>query len=203
MSDKPAPDEPMERAGSLVRLREATLDDADVVDARARDPVMIGEFNDFGLPKPKPLAENLADGKRMVAPDRGTLLVVRLDDGAIIGDIGWHTVSYGPNEGSRALNIGVSLVPDARGRGYGTEAQRLLAELLFELFDIERVEASTDVDNVAEQRSLEKAGFTREGVLRRAQYRAGAHHDLVGYSIVRSDVTPSERGANLRGSGRE
>ena len=63
-----APDEPMERAGSLVRLREATLDDAEVVDARARDPAMIGEFNDFGLGKPKPLAENLANGKRMVGP---------------------------------------------------------------------------------------------------------------------------------------
>jgi RimJ/RimL family protein N-acetyltransferase len=51
--------------------------------------------------------------------------------------------------------------------------------------DIERIEASTDVENIAEQRSLEKAGFTREGILRRAQWRAGAHHDLVSYSILR------------------
>ena len=182
----------MERAGSLVRLREATLDDAEVVDARARDPALIGEFNDFGLGKPTPLAENLAHGQRMVGPDRGTLLVVRIDDDVVIGDIGWHTVSYGPTAGSRALNIGVSLDPEARGHGYGTEAQRLLAELLFACFKIERVEASTDVDNLAEQRSLEKAGFTREGVIRRAQSRAGTQHDLVGYSIVRSDVTPSE-----------
>jgi RimJ/RimL family protein N-acetyltransferase len=95
---------------------------------------------------------------------------------------------YGPNEASRALNIGLSLIPDARGRGYGTEAQRLIAELLFRLFDIQRVEASTDIDNVAEQRSLEKAGFTREGVLRRAQSRAGGYHDLVSYSILREDL---------------
>jgi RimJ/RimL family protein N-acetyltransferase len=60
--------------------------------------------------------------------------------------------------------------------------------LLFRLFDIERVEASTDVDNVAEQRSLEKAGYTREGIIRRAQWRAGAYHDLVGYSILREDL---------------
>ena len=51
-----------------------------------------------------------------------------------------------------------------------------------------RVEASTDVTNLAEQRALEKAGFTREGVLRGAQHRAdGVHHDLVGYAILRTD----------------
>ena len=63
-----------------------------------------------------------------------------------------------------------------------------MAQLLFRLFDIERVEASTDVENIAEQRSLEKAGFTREGVQRRAQFRAGAYHDLVSYSILREDL---------------
>jgi RimJ/RimL family protein N-acetyltransferase len=178
---------PVTRENERVRLREATLADAAVVDARAGYTVLHGEYNDFGMPKPPALAENLADGKRMVRPDRGALLVVRIDDDAIVGDIAWHTVSYGPNSESRALNIGLALIRDARGKGYGTEAQRLIAELLIDLFDIERVEASTDVENVAEQRSLE-AGFTREGVLRRAQFRAGTFHDLVGYSILRSDL---------------
>jgi RimJ/RimL family protein N-acetyltransferase len=176
------------REGRSVRLREATLADAALLDARDVDPEMRGEFNDLGQPPPKPLAERLADGKRMVSLERGRLLVERIEDGAVIGDVTWHPVMYGPNEQSRALNIGVALYPDARGQGFGTEAQRLLAELLLEEFAVERVEASTDVDNVAEQRSLEKAGFTREGVVRRAQYRAGAYHDLVGYSFVREDL---------------
>lgn len=183
-----APERPVERVGQRILLREPTLEDAPVVDAWRGDPDMLGEFNDFGLPPGKPLAENLAHGKRMVGPERGQLLVVRRSDGVPIGDVSWHTVSYGPGERSRALNMGVALIPDGRGQGFGTEAQRLLVEVLFELYDIERIEASTDVDNVAEQRSLEKAGFTREGVLRRAQFRAGAHHDLVSYSIVRQDL---------------
>lgn len=179
---------PISVEGPTIRLREATLDDAETVDARAGLPEFIGEFNDFELPPPKRLAENLAGGKRMVSPEKGQLLIERLADGAIIGDVGWHRVTYGPNEASGALNIGVSLIPEARGRGHGTEAQRLMAELLFGCFDVERVEAATDVDNVAEQRSLEKAGYTREGILRRAQYRRGAHHDLVSYSILREDL---------------
>lgn len=187
------PDEPIGRVGARVRLREATLEDAAIVDARDGDPAMAGEFNDFERPPPTPLAERLADGGRLVAPDRGRLFVERLADGALIGDVTWHPSAHGPNERSRVPNIGVALVPDARGHGFGSEAQRLLAELLFELFDIERVEASTDVDNVAEQRSLERAGFTREGVLRRAQYRAGAFHDLVLYAVVRGDLAGGGR----------
>ena len=136
----------------------------------------------------QPLADNLAERGRLVSFEKGQLLIERRRDGELIGDVSWHAVSYGPGDRSKALNIGLSLIPEARGHGYGTEAQRLLAELLFRLFDIERIEASTDVDNVAEQRSLEKAGFTREGILRRAQWRAGAHHDLVGYSILREDL---------------
>ena len=182
------PRDPIGREGRSVRLREATQADAAELDARDADPAMRGEFNDLGQPAAKPLSEQLANGKRMVSPERGRLLIERIDDGVVIGDVSWHPVQYGPNEQSRALNIGVAIYPDARGRGFGTEAQRLLAELLLESFAIERVEASTDVDNVAEQRSLDKAGFTREGVVRRAQYRAGAHHDLVGYSFVRDDL---------------
>lgn len=182
------PQEPIGREGRTVRLREATLADAAEIDERDADPTMRGEFNDLGQPPVKPLAEQLANGKRMVSPERGRLLIERIDDGSVIGDVSWHPVTYGPNEQSRALNIGVALDPDARGHGFGAEAQRLLAELLLDQFEVERIEASTDIDNVAEQRSLGKAGFTREGVVRRAQFRAGRYHDLVGYSFVREDL---------------
>ena len=50
-----------------------------------------------------------------------------------------------------------------------------------------RVEASTDITNSAELRALEKAGFTREGVLRKAQWRNGDWHDLVVYSKLRGE----------------
>jgi RimJ/RimL family protein N-acetyltransferase len=122
-------------------------------------------------------------------PDLGRLVVEH--DGVPVGDVSWHSVWYGPNNASRAYNIGISLAPAARGRGIGSRAQRLLAERLFATTDVDRVEASTDVENVAEQRSLERAGFVREGVLRSAQSRADGRHDLVVYSLIRSDLDAS------------
>jgi RimJ/RimL family protein N-acetyltransferase len=44
------------------------------------------------------------------------------------------------------------------------------------------------VANIAEQRALEWAGFTREGVLRGACFRAGAWRDMVMYSVLRAEV---------------
>ncbi len=84
--------------------------------------------------------------------------------------------------------IGIALAPEARGRGYGTQAHRLLVAYLFAHTLVNRVEALTETGNIAEQRALEKAGFTREGVLRGIAFRAGRWVDGVIYSILRSEV---------------
>jgi RimJ/RimL family protein N-acetyltransferase len=172
-------------AGLRVRLRDVTLADAELLDAwnAGRE---VGGFNDFGPRDPTP-REPLLNGP--LRNDRnGTLIIELNDDSTPIGTVGWRKVTvYGPSPWSDAWQIGIELIPDARGKGYGGEAQRLLADWLLATFEISRVEASTDVENVAEQRSLEKAGFIREGVARQSQYRSGAYHDLVYYSRLRSD----------------
>jgi RimJ/RimL family protein N-acetyltransferase len=176
----------MSERPSRVRLRDVTLEDADMLDEWARAAHGDGGFNDL-LDHPR-LTDRIA---LTVGPLRHEvnrrLLVERTDDRATIGTVGWHQVRYGPNVESAAWNIGIELIPSARGQGYGSEAQRLLAVYLFATTGMSRVEASTDVDNVAEQRALEKAGYRREGVTRGAQFRAGSYHDLVTYAILRGE----------------
>jgi len=171
--------------GQRVLLRDVTLDDADLLDEWNRDRE-VGGFNDFGPRDPiprEPLAEGPLRNER-----NGSLIIALLESGEPIGTVGWRRVLvYGPSPYSDAWQIGIELLTHARGKGLGTEAQRLLAEYLFAATDLNRVEASTDIENVAEQRSLEKAGYTREGVARASQFRGGAYHDLVYYSRLRSD----------------
>jgi RimJ/RimL family protein N-acetyltransferase len=50
-----------------------------------------------------------------------------------------------------------------------------------------RLEADTETENIAEQRALEKSGFTREGVLRSTVFRDGQWRDVVRYSVLRGD----------------
>jgi RimJ/RimL family protein N-acetyltransferase len=56
-----------------------------------------------------------------------------------------------------------------------------------------RIEASTETGNLAEQRPLEKAGFTREGIARGTTWRNGAWHDTVTYGRLRTDWCPESR----------
>lgn len=169
-----------------VRLRDVTLEDADLIDAWDADPAAKGEFNDFGIERDPVDRDVLARGP-LRNEHNGHLIIERIADGRPIGSVGWHRVGYGPGPASGSWNIGIALVPEARGQGYGTEAQAQLAAYLFADSPVNRVEASTDVENLAEQRSLEKAGFVREGIQRGAQFRAGAYHDLVTYSRLRDD----------------
>ena len=169
----------------LVRLRDATLDDADLLDSW-ETPEMRGVFNDFDLAPRGSLRDALEKGP-LRNERNGTLIVERIADGRAVGTVSWHQVAYGPTDESKAWNIGIALRPDARGQGLGPEAQRLVAAELFATTDVDRVEASTDVENVAEQRALEKAGFVREGIQRGAQFRAGARHDLVTFARLRTD----------------
>jgi RimJ/RimL family protein N-acetyltransferase len=78
-----------------------------------------------------------------------------------------------------------------RGKGIGAMAQHLLAEELHRQ-GIVRVEAQTDIENVAEQKALEKAGFKYEGTLRMAQARIDGLHDIQVWSHVYSGNTDAE-----------
>jgi RimJ/RimL family protein N-acetyltransferase len=171
---------------NTVRLRQATPDDADLLETW-QEPAYIGDFNRFGLP-PRPLGKAIRE-TGLVGDQGGALIVEVVADGRPVGTVSWHAEMYGPNTESRAWNIGINLIPEARGHGFGGEAQRLLAERLLATTGANRIEAMTDLENLPEQRAREKAGFTREGVLRGAQFRGGAWHDIVVYSLLRPSST--------------
>ncbi len=172
--------------GDNVYLRPFTRADLPLFDQWANDLAFNSEFNSFGLERSGALEAGFAQAG-LLDPQQGMLVVVLRNGDVVAGDVSYHQVRYGPNEGSRAYNIGITLAPEHRGKGYGVEAQQLLAAYLFNTYPVMRVEAATDVTNTAEQRALEKAGFTREGIVRKAQWRAGAWHDLVLYSKLRGE----------------
>jgi RimJ/RimL family protein N-acetyltransferase len=166
----------------LTRLRPARPDDAALLEAWQAEPC--SPYEDWDGPPPP----GIDAGVRLLPPAGGGDLVVTDGQDAPIGTVSWHPVLYGPNLGSQALDIGISLRPFAQGLGHGSRAQAMLARYLFATTPVFRVQASTDVRNIAEQRALERAGFRREGVLRGAQWRCAEWHDLVSYARLRGDT---------------
>ena len=172
--------------GEKVYLRPFTRADLPLFEQWSNDPAYQSEYNAFGLVRSGHLEEGFNKGG-LLDDRQGMLVVVARQGNRVAGDVSYHQVRYGPNEGSLAFNIGITIAPEHRGKGYGVEAQQLLAAYLFATYPVMRVEAQTDVANLAEQRALEKAGFTREGTLRKAQWRGGDWHDLVVYSKIRGE----------------
>jgi RimJ/RimL family protein N-acetyltransferase len=87
----------------------------------------------------------------------------------------------------KMLEIGYALLPSERGKGYCTEAARIMVDYLFLSKDIACIQATTDVGNVASQRVLEKAGFQKEGMMRKRFFINGEWRDTVLFSILRDD----------------
>jgi len=83
------------------------------------------------------------------------------------------------------------------GRGVATRAVRAAAEAVFAAWPwLLRLEAAADVENPASQRVLEKAGFVREGVLRKYILLKGRPRDMVMFSIVVDTDTDRRRQQN-------
>jgi RimJ/RimL family protein N-acetyltransferase len=86
-----------------------------------------------------------------------------------------------------ALDIGFAIVPSERDKGYATEAMKIMTDYLSLSKEIVRLRVRTDTRNLASQRVLEKAGFLKEGLLRKAAFIRGDWRDLFIYSILREE----------------
>ncbi|KAL4272839.1 hypothetical protein GQ457_13G025500 [Hibiscus cannabinus] len=68
----------------------------------------------------------------------------------------------------------------------------MVADIIFdERPHLERLEALVDVENLGSQRVLEKAGFQREGVLRKYIFLKGRSRDVVMFSLLSTDHCPT------------
>jgi len=74
-----------------------------------------------------------------------------------------------------------------RGRHLGKEVISLLAEFAFNQLNLHKLYAYVLADNARALHSFEQAGFSREGILKKERYVAGAYVDVVRLGTVRRD----------------
>lgn len=103
--------------------------------------------------------------------------------GRLIGTIGF--TSWNPRHGR--AEIFYYIAREAWGKGIVTEAARAVVQFGLEKMELNRVEATVNLDNPASQRVMEKLGMKREGILRESYKIQGAYMDHYIYAVLRSE----------------
>ena len=85
------------------------------------------------------------------------------------------------------MEISCVLASGERGKGYGTEATKLLVDYLFLSKDLIRIQAHTDARNMVSQKVLQNVGFKKEGVIRKSGFGRGEWKDRAIFSILREE----------------
>lgn len=156
------PDRPL--TDGVVTLRTWTADDLAFVVEACKDPELSRYSPMIAFPyrEADALAWFESQEPALRAGNGIDFAVVDARTGAPFGAIGVHNMS----ESLRSAAIGYWLAREARGRGYVSRAVRVLAGWAFDDLGLERLELTTDPENIASQRVAERCGFQLEGRLR-------------------------------------
>jgi RimJ/RimL family protein N-acetyltransferase len=160
-------------------LRPPTDDDVPAIVDACQDPALSRFIPGF----PSPYTEKDARGWLASRPKEDvsrTFLIVDQESGRLYGAIEVRLGETG--------SIGYWIAEEARGRGIATRATQLLARWAVTEGGVERLELETDPANVASQRVAEKAGFTREGILRSKTKFPTGRRDSVMFSLLPDDL---------------
>lgn len=164
-------------------LRAFTDDDLDAYLAYRTEPGTLQWLGSLIAPTRDEVVARFAREAELGGPTEGEWYPFAIErDGELLGDVGCEL-----RHGGGVAEIGYTLAPAARGRGYASEAAGALADHLIARHGIRRVEASLAVDNVPSMRVLEAIGMTFEVVARDAFDLDGEWVDDLRYAMTAAD----------------
>jgi RimJ/RimL family protein N-acetyltransferase len=180
------PDPPL--GDGRTRLRPWSAADISAIVSACQDPLT----QRFITELPSPYGET--DAREWLAaqePTRlegdGIDLAVVDPEGRVLGAIGLRLSNK-----QRSAEVGYWLAPEARGQGHAARALRLLSGWLFSTLGVERLELTTDPENLASQRVAAACGFRQEGYLRShlRVSRSGARRDSILWALLPGESRP-------------
>jgi RimJ/RimL family protein N-acetyltransferase len=176
------PGEPI-RDGDTV-LRQWRDDDVGALVQLCRDPDIVRWIR---VPDPYELEDGRAYLDELEPAARagaaGHLAIASAADDRPLGSISLMRFSWPDRRGE----VGYWLGAPARGQGHATRAVQLICHWGFRTLSLERIELQAATANPASQRVAERAGFTREAVLRSYLEGGAGRQDMVCFGLLATD----------------
>ena len=178
------PDPPLQGEG--IALRPWRDSDAAAIAAACRDPE-IPRWTGIPHGYTEQNALEFLSGREAAMRSGRELSLAVVDPGdTLLGSVAMSNFDWASRKGE----IGYWMAREARERGAGTQAVRLLSGWALDQLGLERLELLAHPENTASVRLAERAGFTCEGLLRRYRRRHGVLEDLLMFAQVAPDLEP-------------
>lgn len=173
--------------GRLITLRPVKSEDADAVFASQKDDEvsrLTGTLETFTLEQVKAHYANVGD-----APDRVDYAIISKVDNSFVGEVVLNAI----DSANRSANFRIALMSQEQfGKGYGTEATRLMVKHGFESLNLHRIDLEVFAFNPRAIHVYEKVGFVKEGLKRDVLFWEGQYHDAVIMGFLKPDYEESK-----------
>lgn len=165
-----------------ITLRPLREEDIEAIFQACQDP-SISAFTRVPYPYDREMAEDFVRGCDISYRNhQGVVFAIEVD-GRFAGTIGLHGIQLSDH----CAEVGYWIEKSHRGKGLCTAAVRSLLDFSLNIMEFRRIEGMADFNNEASQRVMERAGMTRDALLRnRVTKPNGDQIDMVLFSIARS-----------------
>ena len=171
-------------SGDKVRLRAIELDDLDDIMTWINDPE-VNRYLLVGLWPYSREAEREWVERRVKSSDpTDKALVIETLDGTYLGGIGLHNIDFPSGVAELGIVIGRK---DYWGKGYGTDAMKVLLRHAFHNLRLRKVILAVFHSNVRAQRCYSKIGFREVGRLKAHRLRQGQYEDLIHMEVFKEE----------------
>jgi RimJ/RimL family protein N-acetyltransferase len=168
-------------SGERVRLRGVRDDDLPVLAKWEMDPGRMATQSNWVIPPSEASArERIAEWSANHKDDVSFAIETLDDPPALVGNVGL----WGARPKDRCATLGIALGREYVGRGYGTDAMRVIVGYGFREMGLHRIQLGVAPYNPAGIRAYEKAGFVEEGRYRESTLHDGRWYDEILMSIL-------------------
>jgi len=167
--------------GEKVYLSPISMDDINIFMSWVNDPEIAHTTSFYtsviSLIQEKEMIEELAK-------NGNTFSIVTNENDKLIGNCGFHRT----NEINRTAEVGIVIgEKDHLGKGYGTDALRLLLKFGFENRNYNNISLHVYSFNERAIASYEKVGLKKQGIYREALIRGNNKYDILYMDILASE----------------
>jgi len=149
-------------------------------------PKTIGDIHDF--------ITNLTSPEFNLPGSWFQFVIIRKDNGELIGDIGIHFLDFDGYQ----VELGITLNENHQGNGFATEALTGVINFLFDRLNKHRITASIDPRNLKSIQLFELLGFRKEAHFKQSIFIKDEWVDDLIYAILKDEWSKIRQSVSVK-----